>query len=63
MPGIDTWLLPLLGVSPQNIKMNVQMAGGAAAIPRDDCVVEAAAWRRPRPSRRAEAPGAHALEP
>jgi len=45
MPGLDTLAASkALGVAPQNIKMNVQMAGGGfgrRAIPTSDYVVEA----------------------
>ena len=45
MPGIDTMAAAkVLGVAPQNIKMNVQMAGGGfgrRAVPASDYVVEA----------------------
>ncbi len=45
MPGLDTMAAAkVLGVAPQNLKMNVQMAGGGfgrRAIPSSDYVVEA----------------------
>jgi isoquinoline 1-oxidoreductase beta subunit len=45
MPGLDTMAAAkVLGVPPQNVKMNVQMAGGGfgrRAIPSSDYVVEA----------------------
>ncbi|WP_096668199.1 xanthine dehydrogenase family protein molybdopterin-binding subunit [Polaromonas sp. AET17H-212] len=45
MPGLDTLAAAkVLGVAPQNLKMNVQMAGGGfgrRAIPSSDYVVEA----------------------
>jgi len=45
MPGLDTLAASkALGVAPQNVKMNVQMAGGGfgrRAIPTSDYVVEA----------------------
>ncbi len=45
MPGLDTLAAAkVLGVAPQNVKMNVQMAGGGfgrRAIPGSDYVVEA----------------------
>ena len=45
MPGLDTMAASkALGVAPQNVKMNVQMAGGGfgrRAIPTSDYVVEA----------------------
>lgn len=47
MPGLDTMAAAkVLGVPPQNVKMNVQMAGGGfgrRAIPSSDYVVEACA--------------------
>ncbi|WP_096699047.1 xanthine dehydrogenase family protein molybdopterin-binding subunit [Polaromonas sp. AER18D-145] len=47
MPGLDTMAAAkVLGVTPQNLKMNVQMAGGGfgrRAIPSSDYVVEACA--------------------
>lgn len=52
MPGLDAMAAAkTLGLQPQNVKVNTQMAGGGfgrRAIPTSDYVVEACGWPRPR---------------